>query len=96
VREVDFGYGIEQYKQQFGNCIWHEGIVHIFAPTCKGFSLNVLRTFLAGTDYFLRQALERTDLLPRLKRAWRVHVRQGQRPERPRLGEVDENKADSA
>lgn len=77
VREVDFGYGIERYKQQFGNCTWHEGIVHIFAPTCKGFSLNVLRTFLAGTDYFFRKALERTNLLPRLKRAWRVHVRQG-------------------
>jgi len=77
VREVDFGYGIERYKQQFGKSTWHEGIVHIFAPTCKGVSLNVLRTFVVGTDYFFRKALERTNLLPRLKKAWRVHVRKG-------------------
>lgn len=76
VREVDFGYGIERYKQQFGKCTRHEGIIHIFAPTCKGFGLNLLRTFVVGTDYFFRKALERTNLLTRLKKAWRVHVRQ--------------------
>jgi hypothetical protein len=78
VREIDFGYGVERYKQQFGNCTWHEAIIHIFAPTFKGLALNAVRTLVLVTDRLARTILERTKLLPKLKRAWRIRIRPAQ------------------
>ena len=78
MHEIDFCYGSERYKQQFGNCTWHEAIVHIFAPTWKGFALNAIHTLVLLTDRLGRRILERTKLLPKLKRAWRVRLRPSQ------------------
>jgi len=74
-REVDFGHGSELYKQQFGNCTWHEAIIYINALTLKGIAFKVMRTLVHVTDRLVRILLERTNLLPRLKRAWRTHLK---------------------
>ncbi len=75
VRAVDFGPGNSWYKQSICNEEWMETAVYIFAPTVKGFCLNIVR-FLVGTvDHAIKRALERTNLLQKIKKAWRNRAR---------------------
>jgi hypothetical protein len=73
VSEVDFGPGHAQYKEVLSNQAWWETCVHIFAPTLKGVSLNLARTLIVGLDQLTKKALARTNLLQKVKRAWRNH-----------------------
>lgn len=77
VRGVDFGFGDALYKQRFGNSVRNEARVHIYARTVKGFQLNLLRTVTALADRLAKKALEKTGLLPRIKRLWRNRVARG-------------------
>jgi hypothetical protein len=74
VKEIDFGFGEGRYKEQFGNTPAQEASVFIFAPSFKGLILNATRTFAGITDRSVKKFLERTDLLPRLKKLWRNRV----------------------
>jgi CelD/BcsL family acetyltransferase involved in cellulose biosynthesis len=75
VRAVDFGPGNSWYKQAICNEKWMETAVYIFAPTVQGFCLNIVR-FLVGTvDHAIKRALERTNLLQKIKKAWRNRAR---------------------
>lgn len=74
VKQVDFGYGVEEYKQRFGNCKWHEAMVTIYAPTARSLGLKVVVTLTLLIDHCARKTLERIKVLPRLKRFWRKHV----------------------
>jgi len=76
VREIDFGLGDADYKQGFGNGKWDEVLIYIFAPTLRGFWLNALRTPMVVIDQLAKKALEKTSLLPKIKRIWRDRVRQ--------------------
>ena len=75
VTEVDFGTGHAQYKQVLSNQEWCETSVHIFAPTFKGISINMVRSLVVGTDQIVKKALARTNLLQKVKKAWREHAR---------------------
>jgi GNAT acetyltransferase-like protein len=77
LRNVDFGFGQAEYKDRFGNCHHTEGTVCIFAPSAKGITLNAIRTSTGSLDKFARKALERTNLLPKIKRMWRNRVASG-------------------
>lgn len=76
LKEVDFGLGDAMYKQRFGNSSWEEGTAYVFAPNLRGFGLSALRTPTIVVDRALRRALERTKLVPRVKKLWRDHLRQ--------------------
>jgi CelD/BcsL family acetyltransferase involved in cellulose biosynthesis len=71
VTKVDFGAGGGAYKERFGNLRLMEASVSIFAPTLKGFALNAIRTLTGTVDQLAKKTLEKTDLLPKIKRLWR-------------------------
>lgn len=75
VKNVDFGYGVEEYKRRFGNNKWQEGLVYIFGPSFRGFVLKVLETLTDLLDRLVRRTLKEARLLPKVKRIWRNRVR---------------------
>jgi CelD/BcsL family acetyltransferase involved in cellulose biosynthesis len=76
VRSIDFGFGGAEYKDRFSNCRFDEASVHIFAPHTKGLLLNGVRTATGIADNAARNALARTNLLPRIKKLWRKRAAQ--------------------
>lgn len=74
VKALDFGPGNAQYKELLSNQRWQETSVYIFAPSLKGIILNLVRTIVVGMDQTIKKALARTDLLRRIKKAWRALV----------------------
>jgi hypothetical protein len=83
VKELDFGLGDARYKQRFGNCSWEETSSYMFAPNLKARSLNMVRTPTALLDRIMRQAVERTALLPRIKKVWRNYLKKGKKDASP-------------
>jgi len=75
VTEVDFGTGHAQYKQVLSNQEWCETSVYVFAPTFKGMSINLVRSIIVGTDQLIKKMLARTNLLQKVKKAWRGHAK---------------------
>jgi CelD/BcsL family acetyltransferase involved in cellulose biosynthesis len=75
LQTVDFGLGDAQYKQVLGDISWEETSTYIFAPTLGGYSLNLLRAPVAFLNGFAKKALERTQVLMKIKRTWRRHAR---------------------
>jgi len=75
VTEVDFATGYAQYKAVLANREWSEVSVYIFAPSFKGISLNIVRSFIGAIDRALKRALVHTKLLQRIKKSWRDHAR---------------------
>jgi hypothetical protein len=71
VKEIDFGSGEGRYKEQFGNRTAIESSAWIFAARPKGLFLNAVRTSAGTVDRVARKVLDRTNLLPRIKKAWR-------------------------
>lgn len=74
VKAIDFGFGEAEYKERFANRTQIEASVCIFAPTPKGLLLNALRTSSVMVDTFSRRLLDRTKLLPRMKKFWRSRL----------------------
>lgn len=77
-KEIDFGFGEGRYKERFGNRRTLEASVHVYAPTGKGVTLNLLRTATLLVDRTARMILKRTNLLSRLKKSWRSRVAQSE------------------
>jgi hypothetical protein len=77
VTDIDWGHGDAEYKEMLGNQSWEEATISIFAPTVRGVSLNALRSPVILFDRYARRVLERTRLLPRIKKAWRNRFAQG-------------------
>jgi Acetyltransferase (GNAT) domain len=75
VTEVDFNMGHAQYKQVLSSQEWLETSVHIFAPTITGVGLNLVRSPIVAIDRSIKKALLRTNLLQKVKKAWREHAR---------------------
>lgn len=74
IRGVDFGYGVEGYKQRFGDSKWHEAMVRIYAPTARGLALKLLTALTLLTDRLARKILDQINVLPILKKLWRKRV----------------------
>jgi hypothetical protein len=75
VTGVDFGPGNAQYKEVLSNHRWQETSVYIFAPSLKGFCLDLVRSSIGGIDQAIKKVLTRTNLLQRMKKHWRAHAR---------------------
>jgi len=74
---IDFGIGDSEWKSILGNQCWREESVCIFAPTAKAVGVNSLQTLVAAIDRAGRAILRRSNLLPRVKRAWRSRIARG-------------------
>jgi hypothetical protein len=74
VTGIDFGPGNAQYKEVLSNQSWQETCVYIFAPSFKGIGLNFLRSSIGGVELTLKKALERTNLLQKIKKYWRARA----------------------
>ena len=75
VTAIDFGPGDAQYKEILSNQRWRETAVHIFAPSVKGVALNAVRSIVGGADQAIKKVLARTNLLPKIKKAWRERAK---------------------
>jgi hypothetical protein len=71
VTRLNFGAGEGRYKERFSNCHSTEASVYIFAPGLKGIALNSVRTAVGSIESLAKNALERSRLLPTVKRLWR-------------------------
>jgi CelD/BcsL family acetyltransferase involved in cellulose biosynthesis len=74
---IDFGIGDSEWKSILGNQSWREEMVCIFAPTATAVGINSLQILVAAIDRAGRATLRRTNLLPRVKRAWRSRLARG-------------------
>lgn len=75
LKEIDFGYGEEWYKEHFGNCQWHVVVTYLFAPTLKGVSLHIIRAMTIIVNRMVSWSLRCTGLFPKIKKVWRSHLR---------------------
>ena len=75
VRAIDFGLGDAAYKELLGDHQWQEATVYLFGRNPRCIVLNLLRTPILLLDRALRHALQRTNLLSRVKHAWRQRVK---------------------
>jgi Acetyltransferase (GNAT) domain len=75
VTGIDFGPGDAQYKEVLSNQKWQEAAVHIFAPSLKGVYLNAFSSIVGRTDSSLKKLLVRTNLLSKIKKAWRERAK---------------------
>ncbi|HWF13585.1 MAG TPA: GNAT family N-acetyltransferase [Candidatus Acidoferrales bacterium] len=71
VEEIDFGFSDEEYKRRFGNVVWEDASVHVFAPNWRGLRLSFLRMITAVPHEAARAFLKRTDLYQKAKKLWR-------------------------
>lgn len=74
VAQVDFGPGYARYKEVLSTSQWQESAVYIFAPSLKGFELNLIRSLTAGIHNTIKHSLGRTSLWKRIKKGWRRHA----------------------
>jgi hypothetical protein len=70
-QEIDFGFGEAQYKLVLGSRQWRESSSYVFAPTVKGFALNLLRTPTTLLNELATTSLVKMRLLPKVKAIWR-------------------------
>ena len=97
VSEIDFGLGDAQYKEMLGNRSWQEANIYVFAPTLKGVGLNAYRSPAILLDRCVRKALERTQLLQRVKRTWRRRAAKAhQLPQKPLFSGANRVPADNS
>lgn len=75
VKRVDFATGHAQYKEVLSNQMWTETSAYIFAPTAKGMFLNIFRSIVGRVDKGIKNVLARTNLLTKVKKAWREHAK---------------------
>ncbi len=73
-QSIDFGLGDAQYKAVLADIEWQEGSLYVFAPTLKGFALNLLRTSVVAGDQAAKRLLGRGALLQRAKKLWRTRA----------------------
>jgi CelD/BcsL family acetyltransferase involved in cellulose biosynthesis len=71
VEEIDFGFSDEEYKSRFGNIVWQDANVHVFAATWTGLTLSAMRMITVIPHEAARTFLKRTDLYQNAKRILR-------------------------
>lgn len=74
VKGLDFATGHAQYKQLLSNQGWTESSAYIFAPSVKGIAINAIRTLVEGSVRAVQRVLVRTNLMQKVKKAWRNHA----------------------
>jgi hypothetical protein len=73
---VDFGFGDAQYKRDWCDQEHCQASMFLFAPTLRGVCLNMFHSSLTSASHAARNLLARTEVLARLKKAWRRRLAQ--------------------
>jgi hypothetical protein len=68
---IDYGYGDAEYKRHFGDESWLEEDVLLFSRRARPLGVNLLRTAITGAGTAARMGLEKSRVLPRMRRVWR-------------------------
>jgi len=71
VEEIDFGFSDEEYKKRFGNVVWQDTNVHVYAPSLEGLMLSAMRMITVLPNEAARAFLKRTNLYQKAKSVWR-------------------------
>lgn len=71
---VDFGFGDAQYKRDWCDHEHFQASLFLFAPTLQGICLNMFHGSLVTASNAARKLLARTEVVARLKRAWRSRL----------------------
>jgi hypothetical protein len=71
IDNIDFGFGDAPYKERFGNKHWNEATIYLFAPTFKGFRINVVRSLIIGLALVAESVLKRMNMMQKVKKYWR-------------------------
>jgi hypothetical protein len=71
LEEIDFGFSDEEYKKRFGNVMWQDTSVHMFAPSPMGLTLNAMKMITVLPHEAARALLKRSNLYEKAKMAWR-------------------------
>jgi Acetyltransferase (GNAT) domain len=79
-RQIDFGFGDAQYKTVLANEEWQEASIYIFARSCKGIGINLVRMPTAWANHWAQELLGKTSLLAKVKRMWRDRVMKSGQP----------------
>lgn len=74
IKQIDFGLGWAKYKKWFGNQCLQEQDIIIFAPTLKGYSVNLI----CAMDNIVNQSGKRflawLNISEKIKRIWRSNL----------------------
>jgi hypothetical protein len=93
VTKIDFGPGGAPYKASLGKSEGDDASVYIFSWSLKGVELNLLKSLAAGIHEPLKDVLQKTKLLAKIKKAWRNRAGQKSRPaaqDGPQIKSVNE------
>lgn len=71
INRLDFGLGDAQYKERFGDCVWRELTIKLFAPTKKGLILVVMLNTSTLVDRTLRKLVTWLGITDQIKQRWR-------------------------
>ena len=80
IRELDFQFGSELYKERFGNRKAFESRIHVFGLNARGLAVNIMRLSAAVLQRSIRELLERSNLFDKLKAVWRAQLKKRQLP----------------
>ena len=83
VNRIDFGLGDAQYKERFGDCVWRESTIKLFAPTMKSFLLAAMLRTSAFVDRTLRKLVGWLGVTDQIKQRWRKHFKAKVTPQGP-------------
>jgi hypothetical protein len=70
-QEIDYGSGTSFYKERFGDHKRGQALVHIYAPTARGFCLNVVKALEAASNRWAKVAARKLGIIDRIKKHWR-------------------------
>ncbi len=76
----DLGWGDHSYKRVVCNLEWQEGPLYVYAPTLRGFVLNLQMSTIGLIDAGLRRLVTHSKLFQRLKKQWQRHAAQNFQP----------------
>lgn len=76
IQYIDFGFGDADYKRSYGDTLWQEASVCIFALRPYPIFINMLQAFVSGLNSGLEYVLNKTALKDWIKKRWRNLLQQ--------------------
>ena len=75
VKQIDYGVGEAAYKKRFGSFWLSKADVYYFKVTMRGQTWRAVRFLVSGAHRFLRDGLQRWNLLSKFRAFWRSAAR---------------------
>ena len=74
--QVDLGWGDRQYKRIICNRSRQDGPIYLYALSCRGLTLNFVRSATSFVDFAARKLLAKSSFLQKLKRSWQRRLQE--------------------